>query len=540
MPCRSKKQKHDCVHVEVFLGGETGEATIGARFFKGKVNIFPSYKFTSTSWDCVKVHFRSLDTWLSGVCKSYCPEHPWITETSWLAGNKKSIFDENAESEEDVCAGEDVSQEEGAEAANAQEEAVREEEEPMCVPCGAAEVPEMEPLEGSSSVPTAPQPGGLEPTVQPVKRVPRPRPTTNASTEISASSEKTGTTASTAQDKRSAVATGVHTYYVGKSNGWKLVKQALDSRGWQQLPFEYKFSSRFGLKWVERRSDIDYRAHVPGQLVCHIPNNDCITTKTGLLNALRVYTTASALAPVKDKQASVSPARVSRASASPSKSVKAGQRQRSLSFGEEGKPSAAVSTKLSSITSYTKIPWLPETYLLESPADCEALLKAEETSPCLWIYKPSCFNRGRGIRVVKGLDALRALCYGVESEDPDTAVAPSKGIVQRYIENPLLIPGPSTSASPPRAAERYGHKFDVRVYLLIARTSPSYLAFYHPGYCRLTLQPYSTDDQLLDDSTIHLTNAAVQKQGPLYQEMKEFQVRLVAFRLRAMRLIGFV
>ena len=60
------------------------------------------------------------------------------------------------------------------------------------------------------------------------------------------------------------------------------------NQGWQQLPFEYQFSSRFGLKWVERRSQIDYRSHVSGQLVCHIPNNDCICTKIGLLATLRV------------------------------------------------------------------------------------------------------------------------------------------------------------------------------------------------------------------------------------------------------------
>ena len=34
-----------------------------------------------------------------------------------------------------------------------------------------------------------------------------------------------------------------YTYYVGKSNGWRLLKDSLDRRGWQQLPFEYSFSS---------------------------------------------------------------------------------------------------------------------------------------------------------------------------------------------------------------------------------------------------------------------------------------------------------
>ena len=180
------------------------------------------------------------------------------------------------------------------------------------------------------------------------------------------------------------------------------------------------------------------------------------------------------------------------------------------------------------------VPWLPDTYLLDSPADCKMLIDIEEkrlanaaqgsstekpNNTGLWIYKPSCYNRGRGIKVVKGLEALKSLCYGVQTNDPDTTVPPAKGIIQQYIENPLLIPRIN-----PETGLLGGHKFDIRCYLLIARNDPTYLAFYHPGYCRLTLIPYSDDESTLDDPTIHLTNAAIQKQGPLYQSMKEFQV----------------
>ena len=77
---RSKAQKHNNVHVEIFLGGETGEATIGSRYHRGNVSIFPSYKFKSTTWDLVQYHFRSLDTWLNGECKSHCPDHPWHSD----------------------------------------------------------------------------------------------------------------------------------------------------------------------------------------------------------------------------------------------------------------------------------------------------------------------------------------------------------------------------------------------------------------------------------------------------------------------------
>lgn len=57
---RSKVQKHDMVHVEVFVGGDTGEATVGARFQKGVVQEFPSYKFPSTLWNLKKVHDPDL------------------------------------------------------------------------------------------------------------------------------------------------------------------------------------------------------------------------------------------------------------------------------------------------------------------------------------------------------------------------------------------------------------------------------------------------------------------------------------------------
>lgn len=57
---KSKPQKHNNVHVEIFLGGDSGEATIGSRYHKGCVSIFPSFKFKSTTWDLVQFHFRSL------------------------------------------------------------------------------------------------------------------------------------------------------------------------------------------------------------------------------------------------------------------------------------------------------------------------------------------------------------------------------------------------------------------------------------------------------------------------------------------------
>ena len=319
---------------------------------------------------------------------------------------------------------------------------------------------------------------------------------------------------------------GARCYYLGKTNGWKLVRDAMDKRGWTMMPSEYHFSTRYGFKWVERRNQIDYVAHIPGQLVCHFPNNDCITTKIGMLCTLR------------DKFCKQAP-------------------------GSTGK---------------LHPPWLPHTYDLESPADCIALIQEEERlasgaassrvrppkSPVantstvaasagaesdalvpeaqllaqqeddederagkvgsditggIWIYKPSCTNRGRGIKVITGLPALKELCYGKpmgsHGTDSDAATTlPYKGIVQKYIRNPLLV-------------TKEGYKFDVRCYLLVARNFPTTLAFYHPGYCRLALKPYSVATAAsLEDNCVHLTNAAIQKKDAIYLEEgnKELQV----------------
>lgn len=104
---KSKPQKHNMVHVEIFYGGETGEATIGARYQKGVIQIFPSYKFKSTTWDLVQYHYRSLDPWLEGKYESCCLQHPWHSDVLALAmaAGKRSIFNDQDSDSEDCSAG---------------------------------------------------------------------------------------------------------------------------------------------------------------------------------------------------------------------------------------------------------------------------------------------------------------------------------------------------------------------------------------------------------------------------------------------------
>jgi len=695
---RSKPQKHNNVHVEIFLGGETGESTVGSRFYKGVVSIFPSYKFTSTSWTLVKHHFRSLDTWLNGVCKSCCPEHPWASDSlAYLeAAGKRSIFSDEHETrketreedDDDVRAdNEDYSDDEGKQKTEEEFEANSSDGEEELVYDEYAEEGEEEegggdgtdsddesfhamispkiskneplfrgnpssfmddiltrdksksmndadlhllpdptlfnqqyipPFNGGSPSKSLDQlsvseqagstrhtntkqpspkkgPGGAgaacgrgnaaapprnrrmlskslenendlnssnnhyKPSLIPSnsdssklliqgdsvkeginnngsqrykpvnKRVSKYASSSNSSSSlINESEEKTsmkaegnpvrlGNNGRSNSNKRGIQANNTtndeipvinvptnKTYFVSKSNGWRLVKAALDNRGWQQLPFEYQFSSKFGLKWVERRSQIDYRAHQPGQLVCHIPNNDIITTKTGLLTIMR------------DRFCS--------------KTVPTSQRKQ-----------------------YP--PWLPITFELESPADINALFdylqiedkqqneaKTAENKDSIWIYKPSCYNRGRGIKVVSGLESLKTICYGkpaviapssslLNKENIiEAAVEPLKGIIQKYIENPLLM-----YINPEDCSK--GYKFDIRCYLLIARTSPTTIAFYHPGYCRLALHPYHGND--LDDPFMHLTNASIQKKDTnIYQQNKDIQIQSVKAVAENMLAVG--
>ncbi len=80
------------VHVDIYLGGETGKSTIGARDSDGVVSIFDTYEFESSNYYDIKYHFRSLDTWIQGIRKSYWSEHEWSDPLLDVNPNKFTIF----------------------------------------------------------------------------------------------------------------------------------------------------------------------------------------------------------------------------------------------------------------------------------------------------------------------------------------------------------------------------------------------------------------------------------------------------------------
>ncbi len=98
-----KEQLHNMTHVEIFLGD--GEKTIGSRDSEGTVDIYETFQFNSERYFNIQYHFKSIDTWLRGIHKSFCPEHRWHEEGYNLMEynklNKYSAFFDDGEDEDD-------------------------------------------------------------------------------------------------------------------------------------------------------------------------------------------------------------------------------------------------------------------------------------------------------------------------------------------------------------------------------------------------------------------------------------------------------
>ena len=141
-----------------------------------------------------------------------------------------------------------------------------------------------------------------------------------------------------------------------------------------------------------------------------------------------------------------------------------------------------------------------ESYCLYDPAERESFftqLPQIDTPDNLWIYKPCNNSRGRGIKIIWKFDDLRKK-YAELGNQPITNKR-EQGIMQRYINNPLLLEG---------------RKSEIRIYWLIASIDPLMVLLYPEATVRLNSLPYKLDD--FDNQLVHVTNVYQQKKHPGY------------------------
>jgi len=106
----------------------------------------------------------------------------------------------------------------------------------------------------------------------------------------------------------------------------------------------------------------------------------------------------------------------------------------------------------------------------------------------IWIWKPCSQSCGRGIRVFNSTHFPKELTG-------------KRGIIQRYIANPLLIDG---------------YKFDLRIYVVVLSLDPLKVYVNDEGLVRLATEKFSAAPETLTTRTMHLTNYSVNKLSPAY------------------------
>ncbi|TNV82392.1 hypothetical protein FGO68_gene174 [Halteria grandinella] len=276
--------------------------------------------------------------------------------------------------------------------------------------------------------------------------------------------------------------------FIGLGNNPRLVRDALSHFGFQELAKGMQFSDKYRFKWTQTSSEVNYMKFREGEhIVNHISNARIFTTKITTLEILEQLKIAL----------------------------------------ENGEVPSALRLK----------DFFPETYRLDVAADLVNFLNSK-TGGC-WLQKKACSNQGKGIRLVGDVKAYKEEIMtinkqeedstqmlveklekmGIENEGGAGASTTSSAnkwkdmnmlakelreiVVQKYCENPLLVDG---------------RKFDIRAYMLIVCMKP-YLVLYHPGYVRLSLNPYTSTS--FTDKMTHLTNNSVQKNHPDYKSLKE-------------------
>lgn len=119
----------------------------------------------------------------------------------------------------------------------------------------------------------------------------------------------------------------------------------------------------------------------------------------------------------------------------------------------------------------------------------------------MWIVKPAAKSRGRGIATF--CDLKKLLDYVELGRAGKNTITSSHWVVQKYMENGLTIGN---------------HKFDMRQWVLVTDWNPLTIYFYNEFYCRFSVEEYSTSEEDMDNSFVHLVNNSIGKNSDRFQE----------------------
>merc|ERR1711892_481317 len=128
----------------------------------------------------------------------------------------------------------------------------------------------------------------------------------------------------------------------------------------------------------------------------------------------------------------------------------------------------------------------PRTFVL--PEDHEELTRFMEASKEPMIAKPPNWFNGIGIKLI---------------DKADIPSKHSRGIIQKYIDNPFLI---------------NGLKFDLRLHVLITGVNPLKIYIYEDGIVNFATARYTTDPQQFGNKFIHLTNYSINKTNTDFEQ----------------------
>ena len=115
----------------------------------------------------------------------------------------------------------------------------------------------------------------------------------------------------------------------------------------------------------------------------------------------------------------------------------------------------------------------------------------------IWVLKPSTLSRGRGIQCVNNLKSV----FDCLNQENINGL-----VVQKYIENPLLI---------------YGKKFDIRQWVLLTSLRPLTIWLWDDPYLRFSAEEYNIDN--FSNIYSHLTNNCIAKYSKKYNSNNKIE-----------------